>query len=64
MLSNNMIPITIDSKLSEESTNPLQNKVVTKALNEKAEKDHKHNIDVLTEDPANPEVGYMWITKR
>ena len=35
--------VTIDSKLSDTSENPVQNKVITSALNNKAESNHVHS---------------------
>lgn len=35
--------IDVDDALSTESINPVQNKVITTALNDKAEKNHEHN---------------------
>lgn len=36
-------PIIIDDALSDTSTNPVQNKIINSALNEKADKNHTHN---------------------
>lgn len=51
----------VDAELTNEGTNAVEGKVIFEALENKAPKDHKHNIDILTEDPVNPENGYMWI---
>lgn len=37
------VTITVDSALSSTSTNPVQNKVITKELGKKASSDHSHN---------------------
>ena len=51
----------VDNELTPETSNPVEGKVIFEALEKKASKEHKHNIDILTEDPVNPENGYMWI---
>lgn len=40
--------VTVDNALSTTSTNPVQNKIVTEALNEKAASIHEHNVDDIT----------------
>ena len=41
--------ISVDSALSATSTNPVQNKVVTTALDGKANSSHEHAADDITE---------------
>ena len=40
--------IQVDSALSETSTNPVQNKVVTEALNNKADSEHFQGAETIT----------------
>lgn len=42
------VNITVDSDLSETSTNPVQNKVVTAALNNKADSTHEQSASTIT----------------
>lgn len=44
---------TIDSALSSTSTNPVQNKVVNTALNNKANSSHKHTKSEITDFPTS-----------
>ena len=44
------LPDTVDSILSDESENPVQNKVIKKELDEKAEKTHSHDDLYLSID--------------
>lgn len=49
--------VVVDSELSDTSTNPVQNKVITTALNDKAASEHTHTPDevgitISTADPA------------
>ena len=46
--------ITVDSSLSTDSTNPVQNKIVTNALNNKANSSHTHSYNDLTDKPTIP----------
>lgn len=46
--------ISVDSALSATSTNPVQNKVVKEALDGKAESDHGHSYNDLTDKPTIP----------
>lgn len=43
----------VDDTLSETSKNPLQNDVTTKALNNKADKSHKHSVSDITDFPES-----------
>lgn len=43
----------VDSALSETSKNPIQNDVTTKALNNKADKSHKHSVSDITDFPES-----------
>ena len=45
-------PITIDSALSETSGSPVANKVITAALNEKADIMHTHSVDEIGADAS------------
>ena len=49
------IPV-VDSTLSSTSTNPVQNKVVTNALNGKANSSHTHSYKDLSDKPTIPVV--------
>ena len=49
------IPI-VDTALSSTSTNPVQNKVVTNALNSKANSSHTHSYKELSDKPTIPVV--------
>lgn len=42
------VSVTVDDALSETSTNPVQNKIVTEALNQKADAIHQHSTDDIT----------------
>ena len=53
----NASSITIDSVLSETSTNPVQNKTITEALNEKAESVHSHIAGDITSGTLSVERG-------
>lgn len=54
--------ITIDSILSNNSTNPVQNKVVNAALAGKAEKTHNHTKNQITDFPTSMPASdvYSW----
>lgn len=41
--------VTVDDSLSTTSTNPVQNKVITSALNNKSDTGHTHNISDVTD---------------
>lgn len=50
--------IVVDSELSDTSTNPVQNKVITATLNDKAASEHTHTPDevgitISTTEPAS-----------
>lgn len=47
----------IDSELSETSENPVQNKVILAALNEKASSSHSHSVADITDFPEIPTEG-------
>ena len=46
--------VTVDDSLSTTSTNPVQNKVITGALNEKANSSHTHTKSEITDFPSIP----------
>ena len=52
---------TVDTTLSSDSTNPVQNKVVTSALNGKSNTGHTHSYNDLTDKPT---IGNAKITIR
>lgn len=50
------INIAVDSELNSSSTNAIQNKVVTAALNNKADSNHTHSYNDLTNKPTIPTI--------
>lgn len=45
--------LTIDSELSDISENPVENKVIKKALDDKAENNHNHTKSDITDFPTS-----------
>ncbi len=50
------INIVVDDELDSTSTNALQNKVITTALNNKADSNHTHSYNDLTNKPTIPTI--------
>lgn len=53
--------LTIDSGLSSSSTNPVQNKTITEALGDKANKSHNHDDRYYTESEVDTKLGDYYV---
>ena len=56
-LPNASASITVDSALSDTSTNPVQNKVIKSALDGKSDTGHKHAVSDITSGTLSVERG-------
>ena len=54
--------VTVDSSLSSDSTNPVQNKIVKAALDGKANSTHTHTKSQITDFPTIPTVNNPTVT--